>query len=582
MGDKAFVYFEDQTAGRRRLYKNPLEIIEAWSAADMAPALKRMTACQTNGQYLAGYFAYELGYVFEDRLQALLPETRTGPLLQFGVFETFSDADLPKTQNGYMADLEPAWTLPQYKKRFGKIMDLIEAGDVYQVNLTFPLGGRYSGDGAGIYHALKSAQPVQYGGVISLGHNEIVSLSPELFFTLADEKILMRPMKGTARRGHTRKQDKALAKALQLDAKNRAENLMIVDLLRNDLSRIAVRGSVKLSDLYRLETYPTLHTMTSGIEARIDNVALEDILRALFPCGSITGAPKIRAQEIIRELEQAPRGAYCGAVGLIDPDGSMRFNVGIRTLVLHDDGTCTYGVGSGVVADSKARAEYDECLLKAAFLENGFGLVETFGWHESTGLMWLDLHLERLQKSADRLGFVHVRQNIVQALKTAVTGLSGPHKIRLELSRNGQIDVQSRPLDICAPNALWPVTLGKNPLSSSDKLLAHKTTRRGFVESELARLQSETGCREVLFFNERDELCEGSYTNVFIEKGGHMFTPPLSCGLLPGILRQVMLANGQAVERILHINDVLEADAFYMGNSVRGLIKGALTGSARR
>ena len=520
MTDKAFVYFEDQEAGSKRLYENPLEIIEAWSADDVAPALKRMGACQASGRYLAGYFAYELGYLFEDTLRALLPNTPGTPLLQFGVFEKFSDGGLPDGQDGHITDLKPAWSLAQYQKRFTQVMNLIEAGDVYQVNLTFPLYGQYAGGGAAVYQALKSAQPVKYGGVISLGGDEIVSLSPELFFALKGEKVTMRPMKGTTGRGPTPKQDKALAKALQQDAKNRAENLMIVDLLRNDLSRIAVRGSVKVSDLYRLETYPSLHTMTSGIEARLEDVEFEDILRALFPCGSVTGAPKIRAQEIIRELEGTPRGAYCGAVGFIDPNGDMRFNVGIRTLVLHGDGTCTYGAGSGVVADSNATAEYEECLLKSTFLQDGFGLIETLGWHGDTGFMWLDLHVRRLQKSARQLGFSFGHKDVTQALGTATTHLSGPHKIRLELRKNGRIDVRASPLGISAPDAIWPVTMSKKNLSSSDKLLAHKTTRRDFIESELLRLKTKTGCHEILFFNERGELCEGSYTNVFVKKGG--------------------------------------------------------------
>ncbi len=586
MTDKAFVYFEDQAVGAQRLYENPLEIIEAWSADEVTPALKRMAAYQRGGKYLAGYFAYELGLLFEDTLRPLLPknlaENSTGPLLQFGVFDKFSNVDLPNNQDGHINGLKPAWSLAQYQKRFAQVMDLIEAGDVYQVNLPFPLRGTYCGGGASIYQKLKSAQPVKYGGVISLGGAEIVSLSPELFFELEGGKITMRPMKGTSRRGLTPKRDTALAKALQMDAKNRAENLMIVDLLRNDLSRIAVRGSVKVSDLYRLETYPSLHTMTSGIEAQLADISLGQILQALFPCGSVTGAPKIRATEIIRALEASPRGAYCGAVGLIDPNGDMRFNVGIRTLVLHEGGTCTYGVGSGVVADSDANAEYEECLLKAAFLQDGFGLIETFGWHEDTGFMWLDLHLGRLQRSAEELGFSFGEKDIAQALEAATANLSGPHKIRMQLNRNGQFDVQTSPLSISAPGAIMPVSLSQNTLSSSDKLLAHKTTRRQFIESELARLQTETGCKEVLFFNERGELCEGSYTNVFVEKGGKTFTPPLPCGLLPGIMREVMLANGEVVERVLYIDDLLDADAIYVGNSVRGLMKAGLTDTAKQ
>ncbi|MCF6275669.1 MAG: chorismate-binding protein, partial [Robiginitomaculum sp.] len=466
--------------------------------------------------------------------------------------------------------------------RFDKVMGWIKAGDVYQVNLTFSLHGTYQGDAAAIYNMLKTAQPVQYGGVISLARNqggaEVVSLSPELFFKLEGANISMRPMKGTVRRGQTDAKDRALAKALQHDAKNRAENLMIVDLLRNDLSRIAEAGSVSVTDLFTVETYPSLHTMTSGIEAVVKDVSFAEILRALYPCGSVTGAPKIRAQEIIHALEQTPRGAYWGAIGLIDPDGYSRFNVGMRTLRLNPGGICQYAVGSGVVADSAVRDEYEECLLKAAFLRDEFGLIETFGWHPQTGFMWLDLHMTRLENSADMLGFKCVRQEIVSALNRAVRNLSGAQKVRLELAKSGAFKIEISTLQMANSEMAWPVTMSKNPVQSGDALLAHKTTRRQFIDGELGRLREKTECKEILLFNECGALCEGSYTNVFVVKDGQMLTPPVSCGLLPGILRQVLISSGQAKEHILGLDDVCAAEKIYIGNSVRGLIKVELVG----
>ena len=581
-----YVFLEDQLAGRRRLYQNPREIITAHTPDEVAGALERMEACRAQGQYLAGYCAYELGYMFEDKLRPLMPKNMDSPLLQFGVFDGFTDAELPVAKNGQVNDLKPSWSFKEYKNQFDKVMAWIRAGDVYQVNLTFPMHGTYRGDAAAIYAKLKTAQPVKYGGVISLARNqggaEIVSLSPELFFELEGEKVSMRPMKGTVKRGRTDAQDKALAKALQRDTKNRAENLMIVDLLRNDLSRIANAGSVSVTDLYSVETYPSLHTMTSGIEARIKDMPLADILRALYPCGSVTGAPKIRAQEIIRELEQSPRGAYCGALGLIDPDGYTRFNVGIRTLNLHADGRCSYAVGSGVVADSTARDEYDECLLKAAFLQDGYGLIETFGWHEQTGFMWLDLHMARLAESAKQLGFKFVKRGIMTALSNSITNHSGAHKVRLELSKNGTFKIETLALQMTNPDAEWPVTMSKNPVQSGDALLTHKTTRRQFIDGELARLHTETGCKETLLFNERGELCEGSYTNVFIVKDGQMYTPPVSSGLLPGVLREALLVSGQAHEQILTIEDIQNAGEIYIGNSVRGLVRTKLSATERQ
>jgi len=583
-----YVFLEDQLADRRRLYQNPCEVITAYTREEVADALRRMETCQAQGQYLAGYFAYEMGYLFEAKLRPLLSKQSKSPLLQFGVFENYSTAELPAASAGEVSDFKPLWSQKVYKKHFAKVMAWIEAGDVYQVNLTFPMHGTYSGDASGVYANLKSAQPVSYGGVISLGGSDIVTLSPELFFALDGETISMRPMKGTVRRGKTDAEDEALAKALQSDVKNRAENLMIVDLLRNDLSRIAKAGSVKVTDLYTLETYPSLHTMTSGIEAHIQDIPFAHILQALFPCGSVTGAPKIRAQEIIHELEATPRGAYCGAIGLIDPPrennngGFSRFNVGIRTLELQRDGRCHYAVGSGVVADSDADNEYAECLLKAAFLQTEFGLIETFGWHEQTGFMWLDLHIDRLKKSAAQFGFAFCETDIVQALNAAVETQSGPQKIRLELSKDGRTKIEASALPIPNPSVIIPITLSKNPLSSADNLLTHKTTRRGFIEADLSRLNAQTGCSEVLFFNESGELCEGSYTNVFIRKDGRMLTPPVSCGLLPGVLRRALMESGMVHEHILTLDDVRNADELYIGNSVRGLMRVRLTSAERQ
>ena len=354
MTNPHFVFFEDQLANSMRLYENPIDIVTAMTASEIEPALARLQKYQADGLYLAGYFAYELGYLLEPCLRALIPKNFTVPFLQFGVFENFSRDGLPLESQGQILSLTPQWTRRQYLARFKKIMTYIKAGDVYQINLSFPVTGKYMGNASGLYQQLKPSQPVRYGGVINLGGDQHITMSPELFFETKPNTIFMRPMKGTVKRGETPERDAALAEGLQRDEKNRAENLMIVDLLRNDLARISIAGSVKVSDLFSLETFPTLHTMTSGIEAKLKpNTDMLAILKALFPCGSVTGAPKIRAQEIIRELELHKRDAYCGALGHIDPDGSMRFNVGIRTLTLSNDGQFSYPVGSGVVADSK-------------------------------------------------------------------------------------------------------------------------------------------------------------------------------------------------------------------------------------
>ena len=587
----SYVYFEDQLAPtgkkagpwKRRLYQNPIEIIEAWEPGEVGPALERLEVLSNQGLYLAGYFTYELGYLLEPTLSPLLPVERIGPLLQFGAFKSYSTHALPKSKSAKIGWMTPGWTKSEYVEKYNRVAAYIKAGDVYQINLTFPMRGKYKGDAAGLYHFLKKRQPVHYGGVIALGDTPIVTLSPELFYEQSGDRIKMRPMKGTIKRGASEADDKALAHTLQNDIKNRAENLMIVDLLRNDLSRISEPGSVKVDDLFSIETYPSLHTMTSGIQAQLkSNTKFTQLLRALFPCGSVTGAPKIRAMQIINELETVPRNAYCGAIGMIDPatkahETRARFNVGIRTLSLGQDGSLSYPVGSGVVADSTGASEYEECLLKAAFLTGGqFQLIETLGWDPSIGFMYLELHLQRLAASAFVFGYAFDKSAVQSALDTATHDLGSPHKVRLTLANDGNVETSVTALKLGSIKTPWPVSISKNRLKSRDRLLRHKTTERQFYDNELARISALTGCKEALFFNQRDELCEGSFTNVFLVKDGVMFTPALRSGLLPGILRKTLLANGDAKTKILTLRDLCGADEIWIGNSVRGLVRARL------
>lgn len=369
--ERPYVVFEDgREDGRALVFDAPADIITARTAAEVPAAFARMEAATRHGLHLAGYASYELGYALEPRFsRQSTPQPRT-PLLLFGAFRAPRVAPLtPTSDPAPRIPLTPAWSPAEYAERFQKCRDYIFAGDVYQINLTFPLHGRYGGDPLTLYRALRKRQPVAYGGVVALGAETVVSLSPEVFFDAHGRDIRARPMKGTAQRGVMPPEDMMRAKHLVEDEKSRAENLMIVDLLRNDLSRLAEVGSVKVTDLFTIQTYPTLHQMTSGIEARLrDDVSLQDLFTGLFPCGSVTGAPKIRAMEIIRDLECAARGVYCGSLGVIAPDGEIRFNVAIRTLTLFPDGELVCNVGSAIVADSRAREEYEECLIKARFL----------------------------------------------------------------------------------------------------------------------------------------------------------------------------------------------------------------------
>jgi len=369
--------FRDDVAGQTLLFECPSEIIAPTEPADFFPALERLEKARANGKWLAGCLSYEAGYLFEPKLAPLLPRDRRVPLMSFGVFDGPSDTEVrlsaARPTNGPIFDARATWTLDDYVRRFDPIHMHLRKGDNYQTNLTFPIHAGWTGDPLSAFAALIERQPVKYGALVSLGGPIILSRSPELFFDIdRDGWIETHPMKGTVRRGATKAEDAAKKRFLRNDPKNQAENRMIVDLLRNDISRISEVGTLDVPELFKVETYPTLHTMVSHIRARLlPDLSITDIFAALFPCGSITGAPKIRAMEIIRENEEEPRGAYCGAIGWIAPKGEtggpMRFNVAIRTITLFPGGEAVYNVGGGVVFDSDAESEYQECLLKARF-----------------------------------------------------------------------------------------------------------------------------------------------------------------------------------------------------------------------
>ena len=368
-----FVLFRDDLAGNDLLFEAPSALIEAHDAADFLAALEQAEAARSAGKWLAGYFSYEAGYLFEEKLRPLLPEGRRTPLMQFGVFDGPSDTVLPRDavqpSNGPIFEARPAWSFSDYEPRFQRVHRHLREGDCYQVNLTFPIAAGWTGDPFSAFTALTARQPVKYGALVSLGDPVVLSRSPELFFSIdTDGFIESRPMKGTAPRGATKAEDAATKTFLRNDPKNQAENRMIVDLLRNDISRISEVGTLDVPELFAIETYPTVHQMVSTVRAKLQPaLSIAQIFAALFPCGSITGAPKIRAMEVIRALETTPRDAYCGAIGWIAPGGLMRFNVAIRTISLFPGGEAVYNVGGGVVFDSSAEAEYAECLLKARF-----------------------------------------------------------------------------------------------------------------------------------------------------------------------------------------------------------------------
>ena len=368
-----FVLFRDDPAGREVLFDEPARIISAYAPENFFAALEVAQEAHDSGKWLAGYFSYEAGYLLEPKLRPILPEGRRAPLICLGVFDGPSDAGLPgfrkPVTNGPIFDARAAWSFADYERRFARLHRHLREGDCYQANLTFPVTAQWSGDPLDAFDALVERQPVKYGALVSLGDPVVLSRSPELFFEInAEGMIETHPMKGTAPRGKTKAEDRKLREFLRNDEKNQAENRMIVDLLRNDISLISEVGTLEVPELFRIETYPTVHQMVSRVRARLlPDLTIARIFAALFPCGSITGAPKIRAMEILRELEGVPRDVYCGAIGWIAPGGTMRFSVAIRTISLFPDGEAIYNIGGGIVFDSTAEAEYEECLLKARY-----------------------------------------------------------------------------------------------------------------------------------------------------------------------------------------------------------------------
>ena len=579
-----YVFLDNHMSKKTRYYSAPLRVITAHSPAEVPEALKQIDSALKSGLYVAGYGAYELGYALIDKLTPLSPSAdANAPLLCFGVFKGFERGVSPSpSSRAPLPALTAQWSEAEYTQRFERLMDYIRAGDLYQANLTFPYTGfaKAAPDLAYHYERLKSRQPVRYGGVINLGEQHILTLSPELFFNVNGQSVKARPMKGTAPRGASAAQDAAIASAMQADEKSRAENLMIVDLLRNDLSRVSEAGSVKVTDLFSLETYPTLHQLTSGIEATLKpGVSVTEIFARLFPCGSVTGAPKIRAMEIIHELEDGPRGPYCGAIGYFDPNGDCNFNVAIRTLTSTPDAggySIRYPVGSGVVIDSKADDEYAECSLKAAIIKPernehiAYELIETLRWEPDGGFPELEPHILRLMRSAQALGFHDDLSKIFEALDAAISGASSAQRIRLSLAKDGKVKVFAQALNpMSSPASL---RLSKNPLTPRVQITEHKVSARSFYDGERARIADLAPCDEVIFINEAGYICEGSFTSLFAQIDGQLYTPPVSDGLLPGILRAQMIGRNEATEKQLTLDDLKSAQALYIGNSLRGLM----------
>lgn len=544
-----FVLLDDQKTHRQLYFRDPVRLLTFRMGESVDRFFGEIQTALDEGLWIAGGFDYEFGAALEPRLSHLADQGAV--LARLGVFHPPSNH--PPAHLLYRAappdlSLSPDWSEADYVKRFEAIQTYLRAGDAYQVNLTFPMRGTTNADAAHLYAGFRRRQPGRYGGIVSLGGPDIISFSPELFFQREGQQMRMRPMKGT--------RPKESDDDMRLDEKSRAENLMIVDLLRNDLSRLCEPGTVKVPELFAVEDYPTLIQMTSQVTGTLrTDTGWQEVFTSLFPCGSVTGAPKIRAMEIIHELEAAPRGSYCGSVGYIAPEGSAAFSVAIRTAVLEGN-ELRYDVGSGVVLDSDGADEYRECLLKADILktqpETRFETLR----NGPDGLVRADRHAERLGATLPE----------IEPSET-------PQRVRIDLDKDGQTQITLCPLGPTSEPV--HVALSRYALTDTVQQTTVKTSNRDFYDGERERVSALCGADEVLFLDANGDLKEGSFTSVFVERDGRLLTPRAP-GLLPGILRAELIDVGRAVEADLSVEDLVSADALYVGNSLRGLLKAEL------
>jgi len=564
------------TRGEWLALSRPLRIFATHSLDEVKPLLAELEAAVEQGNGMAaGWVSYEASAAFDAHLS-----TRPAgdvPLMWFALFGDVAPIALPEALDeivarDWTADVDEAG----HAAALHRILDYIRAGDTYQVNFTYRQHAELEGEPWRAFLRLVAAQRETYGAFIDTGRHVVASASPELYFTLDGERIVSKPMKGTAARGLTLAEDRDQARNLRASEKERAENLMIVDMVRNDFGRLAETGSVKVPHLFTVEKYPTLWTMTSTVEARTD-VSLSRIFAETFPPASITGAPKRRTMEIIKELEASPRGVYTGAVGWIAPGRVAQFNVAIRTLVVdREAGRAEYGVGSGIVWDSVPAREWQECATKTRILRSSitpFELLETLKWTPEEGYSLLERHLSRLMDSAEYFDVaVHVA-NIRKALADAVQGFQGAaQRIRLLVDHSANIRVESKSLDPSS-QPVMRLALAAEPVDSNNRFLYHKTTHREHYDAARA---SRPGFDDVVLWNERGEVCETTIANLAIEIGGKWVTPPVSSGLLPGTLRAEMLARGELVERVVMMDELKRAANIRLFNSLRGVFEGVL------
>lgn len=561
----------DAATGEWLRFRRPFQVLTTSLVDEVLPLMQSIDRLvNEQGYFAAGFLSYEAAPAFDPALPTHPPGAF--PLLWFGIFDQVEPITLPEPEHlaGVDCHWNPAISRAEYEQAFHRVKQYLGRGETYQVNFTFRLRSLFQGNPWDWFLTLAQAQQADYAAYVDLGPLVLCSASPELFFQLDGRRLISRPMKGTAARACTSVDDQAQADWLFHSEKNRAENIMIVDMIRNDLGRVAQVGSVTVPKLFDIERYPTVWQMTSTVVALTDEPVWK-ILKALFPCASITGAPKARSMKIIAELESAPRHIYTGSIGYLAPGRKAQFNVAIRTVVLdRETGLAEFGVGGGIVWDSEQKDEYQECQTKAKVLTSrwdDFQLFESLLWTPEDGYFLVSNHLSRLRDSAAYFGFLWDESSLVVQLEQIAQRLPQvAHKVKIFVSRQGQISHEWDALPVLAAPGTVKVRLALSPVQSGNQFLYHKTTRREVYTQALAQIPE---CDDVVLWNERGEITESTRANVVIRIHGKLVTPPVSCGLLAGTFRNWLIEKGELTEKIISLADFERAEARFLINSVR-------------
>lgn len=567
-------------------FENPNQIILATSIKEILPALEKVVALTHQGFYAAGFIGYEAASAFDNALSSHLPEKDNLPLLWFGIYQepTIRHNKLRTQAHASQETSSLNWLTKKkfshYKKQISTIKSLIAAGETYQVNFTQRLIAETNSPQDSWLFFTEHIFPLDsmFSAYWQSPDFALASASPELFFEKSGTKISCRPMKGTAPRGNTPLADKTCKDALAASKKDTAENVMIVDMIRNDLGRIAQNGSVVTENLFSLEKYSTLWQMTSSVQAQSTKNLLE-IFTALFPCASITGAPKVQTMKIIKDIEENPRGLYTGCIGYIRPNQDARFNVAIRTATFnHKKKKATYGVGGGIVWDSTAENEFEECKTKSRILTKktpDFDLFETLLFTPQSGFFLLNRHLKRLYNSAHYFNRQCDLTEIERILYQLQNKYKATTRVRLQLVKDGSFFIEEQ---ILTPESLtikapWKIQFALTPVDTSNTFLYHKTTHREIYDNA----RKNRSAADIILFNQHDEITESTIANIIIKENGSYYTPPLSSGLLPGTYREELLEQGKIVERPISKEQCATANEIWLINSVRKWIPTILT-----